>query len=175
MAQSGFSGGPERWRAEREPILEAIDRDGDILDVGCANGYLLQCLVLWAREKGRVLVPHGLDIGPRLIQLARARLPEYSSNVHLGNGWNWLPPRRYRYVYSLWDCVPESYFGEYCRRLLTRIVEPGGKLIVGVYGSRSRGIVPFDVGRRLGSLGFSVAGTTSGGDLPVSRFAWVNA
>lgn len=39
IRQSGFSGGAERWRAERGPILDAIDTDGDLLDVGCANGY----------------------------------------------------------------------------------------------------------------------------------------
>jgi hypothetical protein len=45
IEQSSFGGGKERWRAEREPILEAIAASGDLLDVGCANGYLLECLV----------------------------------------------------------------------------------------------------------------------------------
>ena len=33
IAQSGFGGGAARWRAEREPILTAVDHDGDFLDV----------------------------------------------------------------------------------------------------------------------------------------------
>jgi hypothetical protein len=45
IRQSGFGGGSERWRAERSPILNAIESDGDMLDIGCANGYLLECLV----------------------------------------------------------------------------------------------------------------------------------
>ena len=49
IRQSGFGGGAERWRAERSPILEAVDGDGDLLDIGCANGYLAECLVEWAR------------------------------------------------------------------------------------------------------------------------------
>ena len=52
IRQSGFGGGPERWRSEREPILEAIEGNGDILDIGCANGYLLECLMIWGRERG---------------------------------------------------------------------------------------------------------------------------
>jgi hypothetical protein len=39
---------------EREPILTAIDSGGDILDIGCANGYLLECLM---RRKSRHLYP----------------------------------------------------------------------------------------------------------------------
>lgn len=55
--QSGFYGRPERWRAEREPILEAISADGELLDTSCANGYLLECLVAWGRERGVSLIP----------------------------------------------------------------------------------------------------------------------
>lgn len=173
IRQSGFSGGPRRWRAEREPILEAIEGDGDFLDVGCANGYLLECLVQWAQQRGYHLTPHGVDFGPRLIQMAKERFPHLGSNFHIGNAWEWQPPRRYRYVYSPWDCVPEPYFGEYCRRLLDRMVERGGKLIIGMYGSRSRKIRPINLGGLLARLGFAVQGTAYGGTPAVSSFAWI--
>jgi SAM-dependent methyltransferase len=175
IRQSGFSGGAKRWRAERRPILEAIDADGDFLDVGCANGYLLECLVRWAGRRGYRLTPHGLDIGPRLIELARRRFPRLVSNFHVGNAWDWRPPRRYRYVYSLCDCVPEDYFPEYCHRLLDRVASGGGKVIFGCYGSRSRNIAPIDLGQRLATLGFQVQGTGFGGEPPVSSFAWIGA
>jgi len=172
IRQSGFGGGPERWRTEREPILDAVDTDGDFLDVGCANGYLLECLVAWARERGHHLTPHGLDFGPRLIQMAKERLPNFASNFHVGNAWDWRPPRQYRYVYSLLDCVPEECLGEYCRRLRERTVEKGGKLIFGMYGSRSKHIAPIDLGERLAQLGFEVQGTAYGGTPRVTSFAW---
>ncbi|MGH8873833.1 MAG: hypothetical protein ACRDVM_01075 [Acidimicrobiia bacterium] len=38
IAQSGVGGGPPRWRAEREPLLDGVAGNGDLLDVGCANG-----------------------------------------------------------------------------------------------------------------------------------------
>jgi SAM-dependent methyltransferase len=174
IRQSGFGGGPERWRVEREPILEAVDADGDLLDVGCANGYLLECLVRWGAERGRKITPFGLDHGARLIELAKQRLPEFASNFYVGNAWDWEPPRRFRYVYTLHDCVPEAYLDEYVRRLLTRVVEPGGRLILGAYGSRSQSIPPLDVAKLLASFGHRVVGRARGGDPPVSAFAWTN-
>lgn len=59
IRQSGFGGGAERWRAERGSILEAVTGDGDFLDIGCANGHLAECLVVWASERGIQFTPHG--------------------------------------------------------------------------------------------------------------------
>ena len=44
-AQSGHGGDEARWRYTRVlMLLEAIHKDGVFLDVGCANGYLIECL-----------------------------------------------------------------------------------------------------------------------------------
>ncbi len=173
IRQSGFGGGPQRWRDEREPILDAVDADGDFLDVGCANGYLLQCLVRWAADRGCNIVPHGVDYGPRLIEMAQQRLPDFAENFHVANAWNWHPPRRYRFVYTVCDCVPEPYLAAYCQHLLDRAVERNGRLIVGMYGSRSKKNDPIDLGNRLQSLEFIVQGTAQGGHPAVTTFAWI--
>ena len=89
-----------------------------MLDVGCANGYLLKCLLEWGSERGLRLVPHGLDIGRRLIELAKERLPEFAGNFHVGNAWDWQPERKYGYVYMLYDCLPLDYLAEGVSRLL---------------------------------------------------------
>jgi hypothetical protein len=174
IRRSGFGGGAERWRAEREPVLEAIDGDGDLLDVGCANGYLLECLVAWGVERGLALTPFGVDIGPALIGEAKRRMPEYARHFWVGNGWDWRPPRRFRYVYTLYDNVPEDLLAPYAQRLLEYVVEPGGRLIVGAYGSRSRGTPPFDVAGFLEANGFAVSGRISAGEPPIVAFAWVD-
>jgi len=171
---SGFGGGAERWRAEREPLLDAVTSDGDILDVGCANGHLLECLLVWGRERGIELTPHGIDRSGALVERARSRLPGHSRNLHVGDAWSWRPPRRYAYVYVLHDCVPPDYLNEFLNRLLDRAVADGGRLIVGAYGSRSRGEPPFDVGGFLASHGWTVSGRSAGGSPPVSAFAWVD-
>jgi SAM-dependent methyltransferase len=174
--QSGFHGGNARWRIERGLILDAVDGDGDFLDVGCANGYLLECLVQWGRERNLRITPYGLDIGPGLIDLARKRIPAYAANLWVGNAWDWQPPRRFRYVYSLYDCVPEPMFADYVRHLLDRCIEPGGTLIVGAYGSYSRQEPARDIGADLAAAGFRVIGSSARGHLPampVARIAWV--
>jgi SAM-dependent methyltransferase len=174
IRQSGFGGGPERWRAERKPILGAIESDGDLMDIGCANGYLLECMMEWGAERGLELVPHGLDIGSRLIDLAKNRFPEFASNFHVGNAWDWKPPRQYRYVYSVCDSVPMDYLDRYVARVIERIVEPGGRLILGAYGSRSQGRPPFDVVAWLESRGYDLVGSAEGGEPPIALFAWTD-
>jgi SAM-dependent methyltransferase len=175
IRQSGFSGGPERWRNEREPILSAIGGDGTILDLGCANGFLLECLVAWAGERAITLVPHGVDIGASLVALAKKRLPQFADNFHVANAFAWMPPQRYRYIYTLFDCVPLEHFRSYVHGTLEQCVAPGGRLVVGAYGSRSRNLPPVDVRRLLEGSGLAVAGEVSAGSPVVVKFAWVAA
>lgn len=173
IEQSGFGGGSVRWRAEREPILDAVTSDGDLLDIGCANGYLLECLVAWGQERGVSLIPYGLDLGARLIDLARQRHPRFADHFYVGNAWDWEPPRRFRYVYTLLDAVPLDYLPAYLHRLLERVVAPGGRLIPGDYGSRSRGFPARDVASILRSAGLTVAGSATAGD-GIARCAWAD-
>ncbi|MBN1592033.1 MAG: SAM-dependent methyltransferase [Candidatus Coatesbacteria bacterium] len=171
--QSGFLGGEARWRPERELVLEAVGKDGDFLDVGCANGYLLECLRNWAAAKGIRLNQFGIDIGKGLIDLAKARLPEFAANFWAANAWEWKPPRRFRYVYTMTDLVPENMLREYLLRLHDEFVETGGRLIVGAYGSYSKNQPALDVAALLKDLGFTVAGSAKTGELPISHVAWV--
>ncbi len=172
IEQSGFYGGAERWTRERIVVLEAVEGDGDFMDAACANGYLLACLVEWAGERGIALTPYGLDIGPRLIELARTRLLQYADHFWVGNSWTWRPPREFRYVYTLHDCVPESLLGEYGHRLLERYVAKGGRLIIGAYGTRQS--PARDVSAALSECGFVVVGSAACGDPPATRIAWVD-
>lgn len=174
IRQSGFSGGAERWRAERSPILIPVTSDGAFLDVGCANGYLLECLLQWASESGVSLKPYGVDYSARLVALARERLPQFCDHFHVANAWGWIPPRRFRYVYSVIDCVPRASLGDYVKHLRARVVAPKGRLILGAYGSRSRNEPPARVDELLEGLRYTVAGCAVAGIPETARFAWID-
>jgi SAM-dependent methyltransferase len=173
IARSGFSGGRERWVAERSPIVEAIVRDGDFLDVGCANGLLLEDIVVWAASDGHAIVPYGVDIGSDLIELAKRRLPRFAANLVVADAWSWEPMRSWDHVFSLVDLAPDDMGCEWLARL-AGWAAPGGRLIIGSYGSRSRGVEPVDVAGVLARCGYAVTGEAFAGEPAISRFAWTD-
>jgi SAM-dependent methyltransferase len=175
LRQSGFSGGRERWRVERAPILEALSDDGELLDVGCANGYLLESLLAWSGVRGLRLTPFGVDCSAGLVALARERLPAFRAHFFVGNAWDWCPPRRFRYVYAVWDCVPPDYFAAFVEHLLAHATAPGGRLIIGAYGSRARNERPARIEALLSAAGHAVQGSVSAGVPETARFAWITA
>src|SRR4030095_1527399 len=107
-AQSGKSGDEVDWRWSRELVLDACSRDASLLDVGCANGYLMESLERWGRERGMTISPYGLDISPRLVALARERLAERADRIAIGNVMTWSPPRRFDVVHTGLDYVPAA-------------------------------------------------------------------
>jgi hypothetical protein len=80
-AQSGFGRDELDWRRYREVVLAPVVADGTFLDVGCANGLLMESVVAWSAERGRKLEPFGLEISPRLAELARQRLPHWRDRI----------------------------------------------------------------------------------------------
>jgi SAM-dependent methyltransferase len=133
QAQSGFSGGPLAWWHARAIIAEAIDRDGTFLDVGCANGLLMETLTAWCAAKGVAIEPHGLDIIPELVELARRRIPRWADRIFVGNALSWKPPFRFDFVRAGVDSVPPRRRRDLVDRLLREVVAQTGRLIVGVY------------------------------------------
>ncbi len=114
-AGSGKSGSAEDWEHARSHIAHAIDRDGSLLDIGCANGYLLECLPRWTTH---AIDRYGLDIAPELVDLARNRLPELADRLWAGNALDWEPPHRFTYVRTGLEYVPRHRRRELVERLL---------------------------------------------------------
>lgn len=132
------------WRAKRQHLAVPMDRSGDWLDVGCANGHLLATLPRWVAEREVTIEPHGLELLPRVAELARALHPELADRIWTGSVLRWSPPKPFRYVTALDDSVPPELLGRLLERLLGRFVEPGGRLIVSSYtdsGDRPRPLV----------------------------------
>jgi SAM-dependent methyltransferase len=156
---SGFGGDPDEWREARSVLCDAVDRDGSVLDVGCANGLLMASLAVWCSERGRHIEPYGVDLSPALVELARRRLPEWADRIWVGNALTWVPPggRRFDVVHTLLDLVPARRHGDLVAHLLEVAVAPGGRLVVSDYGAADPGEEPEAV---LARLGHRVAGTT---------------
>lgn len=138
--QSGFSCDERDWERFRRPVIAPINRNGTFLDIGCANGLLMESVVQWAAQEGYTVEPYGLDVSEKLVALARQRLPKWRDRIFTGNALDWHPPLRFDFVRTELVYVPRHQRHLYAERLLSRIVAPGGVLIVCSYGStRSEG------------------------------------
>jgi hypothetical protein len=124
--QSGKSGTAEDWEQSRSHVADAIDRDGSFLDVGCANGYLMECLPRWSAFE---VEPYGLEISPELAALARRRLPAWAERIFVGNALTWVSPREFTYIRTGLDYVPQARR----RDLVFRLLGACERLVVGVF------------------------------------------
>jgi hypothetical protein len=128
---SGKQGSGEDWEYARSHIAQAIDRDGSFLDIGSANGYLLECLPRWTPHQ---LDRYGLDIAPELVDLARRRLPELAERLWVGNALSWEPPHRFTYIRTGLEYVPRRRR----RDLVERLLGWCERLIIGVFNEEAQ-------------------------------------
>lgn len=166
--QSGRSSDAARWDETRRILVRAIHRDGDFMDVGCANGLLLDTLISWARERGYSLSPHGIDFVRELIALARSRFPNDAGHFQVGNAFDWTPARRYDFVRTNLEYVPTSDWIPFVRRQCGAVA-PGGRLILCHYRNADEPEV--DVPAVLRQAGYAVAGVA---EAPGASVAWTN-
>ena len=145
---SGKHGSSEDWEYARSHIVDAIDRDGSFLDVGCANGYLLECLPRWTSFR---VDRYGVEIAPELIELARRRVPEISDQLFAGNALHWEPPRRFTFIRTGMEYVPRHRRRELVERLLAQC----DRLIIGVFNEETHARPTEDL---LAVWGFNVSG-----------------
>jgi hypothetical protein len=129
--QSGKLGGADSWEDGRRFIVQGLHHDGSFLDLGCANGLLMESVAAWARSDRLLAVePYGLDISARLADLARSRLPQWRDRVWVGNAWDWKPPHRFDFVHAMPDLVPDHLRAEWIARLRSEFLLPGGRLLL---------------------------------------------
>jgi hypothetical protein len=131
-AQSGHSGDESANRYTRGMLLEAIHRDGTFIDIGCANGHLMEMLGRWLSGTDVSIEFYGLDISEGLLNLAKQRLPDWDERFYLGNALYWTPSKRFDFVcIAGLGGVPRDKQKELFDRLYRDFVAPGGRLIFG--------------------------------------------
>jgi 2-polyprenyl-3-methyl-5-hydroxy-6-metoxy-1,4-benzoquinol methylase len=128
---SGHGGSADDWEYSRGIVAEALDRDGSFLDVGCANGLMMESVARWGATRGLAIEPYGLDIAPELAARARERLPHWAERIFTGNALSFHPRRRFDYVRTTLEYVPAVRRRELVATLLDHVVAPGGRLVLG--------------------------------------------
>jgi len=129
----------EDWCAYRQFIATEIDCDGSILDVGCANGFLLLCLAEWT---GRKLKPYGVDVDRAAVAAAKALMPQHADNFAAFDIANVSTlnsvglPENYEFViWNLWWAWPvaSSRSLQVARMLQGKV--KAGKLLITLYAA----------------------------------------
>jgi SAM-dependent methyltransferase len=128
---SGHSGTAEEWDQSRGIVMEAVSGSGTFLDVGCANGLLMASVKRWASEGGLAVEPYGVEIAPRVADLARERYPTWRDRIWTANADGWTPPMTFDMVRTAMEYVPHQDRENYVHHLLAHAVSPGGRLIIG--------------------------------------------
>jgi 2-polyprenyl-3-methyl-5-hydroxy-6-metoxy-1,4-benzoquinol methylase len=175
---SGFGGTADDWRLARSVLCDAIERDGSFLDVGCANGRLMETIVEWCAERGMEVEPYGVDISEGLAARARERLPQWADRIWVGNALAWTPPAGIRFdvVHTLLEVVPDTRHGDLVAHLLDVAVSPGGRLLLSWYNPSDD--PEHTAAARIRALGYEVGGETSIPDRPGrsdgTASAWIN-
>lgn len=126
---SGKSGTARDWEYSRSHVVHAIDRPGSFLDVGCANGYMLECLHRWSQHRVDL---YGLDISPKLVTRARERLPDLAGHLFVGNALSWQSGVRFDFARTNLDYVPANRKRELVENLMSQV----DRLIVGVFNEQ---------------------------------------
>jgi SAM-dependent methyltransferase len=144
------------WEVMRRPIADCLPTSGTFLDIGCANGYLLECILRWTQARGLQIDPYGLDFSEKLVVLARQRLRPYADHIFLGNAWYWSPPQLFDYVSTTLYYVPDELREDFVHRLLERYVRSGGWLLVSEYLGRNTPMPKMRIDEELRRWGFSL-------------------
>jgi hypothetical protein len=149
-AGSGKIDSEDDWDHSRSLIADAIDHDGSFLDVGCANGYLMECVPRWTRY---AVEPYGVDISDELATVARERLPDWADRIWVGNALMWEPPMRFTYIRTGLEYVPIPRR----RQLVEHLVGSSDRLIIGVFNEQA---VEHATEELVRSWGFPITGRT---------------
>ena len=88
----------------RTAAFRGLDTVGFPLETALRDSLLSTTLHLAGLNHAAcLLVPSSFGrpwLGVHVV-LAKQRLPQYASHFWVANAWEWLPPRQFRYVYSL--------------------------------------------------------------------------
>lgn len=124
----------------RQFIIGSFHHGGTVLDIGCANGFLLASFMSWCPHQ---LIPHGIEVDPSVYS-ARLLLREYASNFHQIGLEGYLAsahqsgfPSTFDFVY--WNVWTNFHFNDEHNidrlKQIIKLVRPSGRLVMGLHDS----------------------------------------
>ena len=145
---SGSSRDEAGWERARSLLADAVQPDQTFLDIGCANGLLMESMASWAGVE-----PYGLEISPELAELAQRRLPQWANRIWVGNALHWEPPHPFAVVRTGLDYVPPPPR----RGLVEHVLGYANRLVIGVFNEeREKRVLESEVAE----WGFEISGRT---------------
>jgi len=143
---SGSSRDAGGWEYARSLLADAVTPGQTFLDIGCANGLLMESMAHWGG-----IEPYGLEISSELAAVARIRLPHWADRIWVGNAVEWKPPHAFDIVRTNVDCVPVPRR----RALLEHLLAYAGRLVIGVFNEERDAR---SLESEVAAWGFSVSG-----------------
>ena len=143
---SGSSRDAAGWEYARSLLADAVAPGQTFLDIGCANGLLMESMARWGDIR-----PYGLEISPELAAVARIRLPRWADRIWVGNAIAWGPPHSFDVVRTHVDYVPVP------RRpaLVEHLLSYAGRLVIGVFNEERE---TRWLENEIAALGFAISG-----------------
>jgi len=145
---SKCSGTLQFWKSSRAFVTNAINKSGTILDIGCANGFLLACLAQWLQEKSLTIIPYGIERDPSVLQCKRlfpdlyevGHFIQIDLETFLSNPPSEAPmfPTQFDFIYwNVWveNCNLEEEITQRHLCKLYNMTSRGGRLLLGLYGT----------------------------------------
>ncbi len=171
--QSGHGSDVYRWRNVRWMLLEPIYHSGAFIDVGCASGHLIESLAAWMQNTDVQIEFHGVDISPGLCDLAKTRLPEIANRIYCANAVDWVPCRKFEYVYTMiLPDLPSALARKLMDNLYENYLNQGGRIILGPWRKEA------GLETEIEKMGFEISGycekSVPGWSGEIRRIIWID-
>jgi SAM-dependent methyltransferase len=148
----------KQWTDMRKFIADIFHRDGSILDIGCANGFLLACFQYWSSFN---LIPYGIECDSSIYK-SEVLFPSYYQENHfvhidlldfIKDPSHECPffPLKFDFIYwNIWtsgfDLESEKDLSEI--NFIKNLLNPNGRLILGFYGPKENSMRKIEILRK---------------------------